>query len=208
MTDARRLRWAGERGLLIDVSEGENAHALASWLRSSEHSGGLVEIVPGPRTVLAVADREVLDLVAQDLARAPVSKSRPLTGEAVGVEVVYDGADLDLVCQQTGLTRDEVVHLHSSATFLVDFFGFSPGLAFTVGIPERLRVPRLGSPRTNVPAGSVAIANEYTVIYPGGTPGGWSIIGRSVSPPLWDPRRSPPNLINVGDQVRFRAVGP
>ncbi|TCP39366.1 KipI family sensor histidine kinase inhibitor [Tamaricihabitans halophyticus] len=208
MTGSRRFRRAGERGLLIEVTEGENTHALARWLRDSAHADRLDEVVPGPRTVLAVADPDVLAAVARSVDSAPAVQERQATGHIVEVEVVYDGTDLESVCEQTGLSRDEVVHLHSTATFLVDFFGFSPGLAFSAGVPDQLRVPRLETPRTTVPAGSLAVANQYTVVYPGSTPGGWSIIGRSVSAPLWDPHRSPPNLVHVGDQVRFRVVGP
>jgi 5-oxoprolinase (ATP-hydrolysing) subunit B len=202
----RNVRWAGENGLLIEAADGENVQALAAWLRASEHD--LTEVVPGVRTVLAVGDRPVLRELAASVDLAPLSRTVETTGRTVVVDVVYDGADIGDVCARTGLTSDELVRRHSAAEYTVDYFGFSPGLAFFAGVPRELRVPRRASPRTLVPAGSVAIANEYSIVYPGGTPGGWNVLGRAVSAPLWNPASMPPNLVNIGDTIRFRAVNP
>lgn len=203
---SRRLRWAGENGLLVEVEEGESPRALADWLRADAQGAGLEEVVPGARTVLAVGPPEVLAVVAPAVIDAPPLGGAARTGRVVEVEVVYGGPDLERVCARSGLEPAAVVTAHTGAAHHVDFFGFSPGLALLAGVPETLRVPRLDNPRTIVPGGSVAIANGYSVVYPGGTPGGWNVIGHAVGPPLWDVRREPPHLVEAGDEVRFRAV--
>lgn len=207
MTTTRGLRWTGENGLLIEAADGENVQALATWLRVSDYGGELAEVVPGAKTVLAVGAHPVLAKIAAGIDQAPRSATIATTGRTVVVDVIYDGVDLDEVCAHTGLTRAEIVRRHCAASYTVDYFGFSPGLAFFAGVPRALRVPRRPVPRTSIPAGSVAIANGYSVVYPGGTPGGWNVIGRAVSAPLWDPHRMPPNLVEVSDTIRFREVG-
>ena len=80
--------------------------------------------------------------------------------------------------------------------------GFSPGFAYLGGLPEEIATPRLPTPRTLVPTGSVALAGRQTGVYPIATPGGWRLIGRTPLK-LFDPQRDPPTLLRVGDQVRF-----
>ena len=92
---------------------------------------------------------------------------------------------------------------HQEVEYEVAFFGFAPGQAFFAEIPAGLRVPRRSVPRTRVPSGALAIANEFTIIYPESSPGGWNLIGRRVGPPLWVPGAQPPNAVDVGDRVRF-----
>ena len=86
---------------------------------------------------------------------------------------------------------------------MVGFFGFAPGFAYIDGCPDALALPRRTTTRTRVDAGYVAIAGNQTVVYPGGTPGGWHLIGRTGER-LWDPDRQPPNRLEVGDRVVFR----
>ena len=95
-----------------------------------------------------------------------------------------------------------MVALHAAATYEVLFPGFAPGFAYLGEVPERLRVPRLATPRTRVPAGSVAIAGPMTAIYPQASPGGWRLIGRA-DVRLFDPAATPPALLRAGDRVRF-----
>lgn len=116
-----------------------------------------------------------------------------------------DGPDLGVVAAAHGLSTDDVVRLHSAATYRVYMLGFAPGFAYLGGLPEALATPRRAEPRTAVPAGSVGIGGSQSGIYPLTTPGGWQIIGRT-SLTLFDPRRAPPTLLAIGDVVRFRAV--
>jgi KipI family sensor histidine kinase inhibitor len=100
------------------------------------------------------------------------------------------------------MTRDEVVATHTSTEFVVAFCGFAPGFAYCSGLPENLSVPRLDSPRTKVPAGSVGLAGPYTGVYPTPSPGGWQLIGRTELV-LWDVDRDPPATLAPGTGVRF-----
>ena len=95
-----------------------------------------------------------------------------------------------------------VVELHSSGRYRALFLGFAPGFAYLGPLPSGLVVPRRATPRTHVPAGSVAIAGGYTAVYPGQSAGGWHLLGRTDAA-LWDPFRDPPALLAPGDIVRF-----
>ena len=126
-------------------------------------------------------------------------------GRLVEVPVRYGGEfgpDLDDVARHAGLTADEVVRLHAGAEYAVYMVGFSPGFPYLAGLPERLAMPRLDSPRQAVPIGSVGIGGRQTGIYPVESPGGWRIIGRT-SLRLFTPEADPPTLFQLGDRVRF-----
>ena len=124
------------------------------------------------------------------------------------VPVCYDpefALDLDNVAQQAGLSPEEVVRLHGSAEYRVGCVGFTPGFPYLVGLPAELATPRRASPRTAVPAGSIAIGGSQAGIYPVQSPGGWHVIGRTALR-LFDPARETPSLLRAGDRVRFRQI--
>jgi KipI family sensor histidine kinase inhibitor len=120
----------------------------------------------------------------------------------VEIPVTYDGADLAEVAELTGLTPAEVAARHAAAEYTVAFCGFSPGFGYLTGGDPALDVPRLATPRTKVPAGSVAIAEAFTGVYPRELPGGWRILGTTTAV-LWDLDRDPPGLFVPGTRVRF-----
>lgn len=129
-------------------------------------------------------------------------------GREVEVPVCYDrvfAPDLEEVAQRTGLSPDEVAARHAAGEYRVLMIGFAPGHAYMAGLDAKLAVPRRATPRPVVPTGSVAIANEQTVIYPYAIAGGWSIIGRTPLT-VFDARREQPSLFAAGDRVRFRAI--
>ncbi|MGL5018052.1 MAG: 5-oxoprolinase subunit PxpB [Luteolibacter sp.] len=129
-------------------------------------------------------------------------------GAEIQIPVCYGGEhgpDLDEVAEKTGLSADEVIALHSGAVYTVAAVGFSPGFPYLLGLPECLRVPRRGTPRLAVPAGSVAIAGGQAGIYPFASPGGWQVLGRTAVS-LFDPSLPRPALLRSGDRVRFVAV--
>jgi len=103
------------------------------------------------------------------------------------------------------LPIEEVVRLHTSATYRVCFLGFTAGFAYLGGLPEALNAPRLATPRRAVAAGSVGIAGSQTGIYPAETPGGWRLIGRTPLR-MFDPQAQPPTRVQAGDRVRFVAI--
>ena len=170
----------------------------------------VVEVVPGAETVLVVvADPTRLDSVRRSveaLEGGIVGAGRTDgSGREVVLEVVYDGPDLGDVAAAAGLTVDDVVEVHSSVVYRCDFCGFAPGFAYLSGLDPRLHLPRRATPRTSVPAGSVAIAGPYTAAYPSASPGGWHLLGRTDAT-LWDLPADPPALITPGTTVRFRPV--
>jgi KipI family sensor histidine kinase inhibitor len=136
---------------------------------------------------------------------AGASESSGAARRVVEMPVCYDaefGLDLEWLAREIGRSVDEVIALHAGATYHVHFLGFLPGFGYMGGVPEVLRVPRHSSPRTRVPAGSVAIAGAQAGIYPSDTPGGWRIVGRTPRA-VFDPSRDVPSLLQPGDEVRF-----
>jgi KipI family sensor histidine kinase inhibitor len=190
------LRRCGTDALLVEVDSLTEVAAVRAVLQELE---GIEELVPAARTVLVKgALQQVRDALKDvDLTKAPKTHPRE-----IAIPVIYDGPDLDLVAQTAGATADEVVKLHTEATYEVAFCGFAPGFAYLTGLPEALQQPRLDSPRTKVPQGSVGIAGEFTAAYPRATPGGWRLIGRTEIT-LFDPVADTPALMQPGDLVRF-----
>jgi inhibitor of KinA len=126
----------------------------------------------------------------------------------VEIPVCYGGEfgpDLEKVASLHGLKPERVIELHSSQTYHAYFLGFAPGFAYLGDLPDALATPRLATPRRKVPAGSVGIAGKQTAVYPFATPGGWNLLGRT---PLHMFRvdREPMELLDVGDEVRFRPI--
>ena len=203
-----RLRPAGERGLLVEVEELETVHRLHAALRQLDPPGG-VELVPGYRTVLIVADPQragVLDELAAGLPGLELPPAGAVAGETVEIPVSYDGEDLPEVASLTGLEPEEVVRRHTAPEYTVAFLGFSPGFPYLVGLDPALEVPRRDTPRTSIPAGSVGLAGNQTGIYPTASPGGWQLIGRTEVT-LFDPARDPPALLAPGTRLRFTVAG-
>ena len=190
------LRRCGTDALLVEV----DSLAEVAAVRAALHGlPGIEELVPAARTVLVKGELTQVRAALKDidLTHAPETQSREVT-----VPVIYDGPDLALVAETAGITTDEVVNLHTSAIYEVAFCGFAPGFAYLTGLPQPLQQPRLDSPRTKVPQGSVGIAGEFTAAYPRPTPGGWRLIGRTEIT-LCDAKAETPALLAPGDKVRF-----
>jgi KipI family sensor histidine kinase inhibitor len=195
-----RTRPVGGRALLAEVGSPEEAAALAAFLRESGLEAD--DVVPAARSVLVDGvDPAAAAVVLRRWGGGSVAGS----GRTVEVPVVYDGPDLDLVASSWGVAVPEVVVRHTSLTFTSAFCGFAPGFAYLAGLPPQWRLPRLADPRPRVPAGSVAIADEWCGVYPTASPGGWLLLGRT-SMTLWDAAAEEPALLAPGTQVRFVAV--
>lgn len=126
----------------------------------------------------------------------------------VTIPVCYDlefGPDLEDIANHAKIPAREVIRLHSSVTYRVHFLGFTPGFAYLGGLPEPLHMPRLSRPRTQVPAGTVAIAGSQAGVYPVNSPGGWQLIGRTPMR-VFDPNATRPALLEPGDLVKFSAI--
>jgi KipI family sensor histidine kinase inhibitor len=129
-------------------------------------------------------------------------------GNRVEIPVYYDeesGADLARLAEERSLLPQDVVEIHSQQTYLVYAVGFTPGFAYLGEVDARIAAPRLATPRLTVPAGSVAIADRQTAVYPATSPGGWNLIGRTAMT-LFDPCGNPVTPFAVGDQVRFSPI--
>ncbi|MFJ6941119.1 allophanate hydrolase subunit 1 [Streptomyces sp. NPDC101132] len=194
----------GHEALLIEVGSGEEVAALHAELvrrRAAGTLGVVREIVPAARTVLldGVADASAL---AARLPGWEVPPLVPAAGPEVVVPVRYDGPDAAEVAELWGAPVAEVM---GSVEFRAAFCGFAPGFGYLTGLPERFHVPRRATPRTSVPAGSVALAGEFAGVYPRSSPGGWQLVGRTDAV-LWDPGRDPAALFAPGTRVRFREV--
>jgi KipI family sensor histidine kinase inhibitor len=196
----------GDRALLVEVPDPASVAAVRAALEAAPLPGQC-ELVPAARTVLVVLDREPSDLDVAALRR--LSPDAPVAGRdapAVELPVVFDGADLGDVAGLTGRSVRDVVDALTSVELTVAFCGFAPGFGYLTGLPEDLRLPRRATPRTRVPAGSVALAGPYAGVYPQASPGGWQLVGRTDAV-LFDVDRDPPALLSPGTAVRFRDGG-
>ncbi len=152
---------------------------------------------------LAIAE----DWLSQRLDE-PLPETRNGTARTVEIPVCYGsehGPDLVELADHARLSVADVVTRHAAGDYLVAMLGFAPGFPYLVGLDPVLAMPRLPSPRTSVPAGSVGIGGAQTGIYPQPGPGGWRLIGRTPLR-LFDATRAPPSLLRAGDRVRFVAI--
>jgi KipI family sensor histidine kinase inhibitor len=198
-----RVRRVGEHGVLVECEDPADVAATYARLRDRAAELGAVEVVPAARTVLLDGLRDVAAAVAW-LADEVVDPSPELaaTGPLVEIPTRYDGEDLAEVARQWEVSTAEVVRIHQETVFRVLFCGFAPGFAYCTGLPEPLSVARRSEPRPRVPAGSVALAGEYTSVYPRASPGGWQLIGTTTTE-LWRPWADQPVLLLPGTEVRF-----
>jgi KipI family sensor histidine kinase inhibitor len=197
-----RVRTVGAGALLLEVDD------PAAWFAELDRrraAGELsaVEIVPGARTVLL----DGVDDPAGTGARLrtwtlPDPAEPSVDGDLIEVPVDFDGPDLADVARRWGTEPAGAVERLVSTDLHVAFCGFSPGWAYLAGLPAELAVPRLDTPRARVPAGSVGLADVYAGIYPGASPGGWRLVGRT-DVTLFDPERDPPALLAPGARVRL-----
>ena len=202
-----RLLPCGEAAILVELDDAASRRSLDKTLTRSPITG-VAEHVPAARTVL-------LKLTSPSVRAQVAQAVRQLTLDAPGqtaaredvltIEVRYDGEDLDEVADHLGLTRQQVIERHTGQSWYVDFAGFMPGFGYLTGESGGLTVPRRSSPRTRIPAGSLALAGDFTGLYPQASPGGWQLIG-STDVTLWDTDRQPPALLTPGRRVRFVEV--
>jgi inhibitor of KinA len=195
----------------IDPGVNARAIALARSLQQAEIPG-VRDVVPTYRTVAVFFDPlrtnydALLDRIERDGRHPTVDPSA--RREPIRIPVCYGGdlgPDLEDVARFGGITPDEVIAIHTSATYRVFMLGFVPGFAYMGVVDPRIAAPRHATPRVRVDAGSVGIAGMQTGIYPSDTPGGWQLIGRTPVRPF-DANRPDPFLMKAGDHVRFHAI--
>lgn len=200
------LRRAGDRALLLETGDPRTTVAVADAIDQAQLRE-IEDLVPAAATVLVrVARGTDLDTLGRqvlDLAGTAESAAAPAEAhDELVIPVSYDGPDLADVAAATGLSAAEVIAAHTATPWRAAFVGFAPGFAYLVGGDPRLAVPRRSQSRTGVPAGSVALAGEYSAVYPRESPGGWQLIG-TTDATLWDESAQPPAAIQPGRWVRF-----
>jgi KipI family sensor histidine kinase inhibitor len=198
-----RTRQVGQHALLVECADAADVAATYAVLLRRSRELGATELVPAARTVLIDGLQDAA-MLAGTLVGWTVEPTalEPAGAAVVEVPVTYDGPDLTEVARQWDLTTAEVVRIHQETAFTVAFCGFAPGFAYCTGLPAGLVVRRRPEPRAKVPAGSVAMAGEYTGVYPTASPGGWQLIG-TTRIPVWRPRSAQPALLEPGAHVRF-----
>ncbi len=206
----------GRAAVMVDVAGDDPLPTVVALTRALRGLADpeVADLVPAARSVLVLLREttngaahpgaqahlvEVVRSLAPHLAAVAPSDA---DGPVVEIPVVYDGPDLDDVARLAGLTTAEVAERHAAGLYTAAFVGFAPGFAYLVGLDPALRVSRLADPRPHVDAGSVALAGEFTAVYPAPSPGGWRLIGRSPVR-MFDVARTPPGLVEPGARVRF-----
>ncbi len=201
-----------ELGDEISVEVNTRVRAL-EFLVQEKAVPGVVETVPSFRSLLVYYDPlvvtyEALCAALTDLCAQTEHASLP-PARLVELPCCYGdpalGIDLEAAAERLALPTDELVRVHAGARYLVYFIGFTPGLPYLGGLPERIGLPRLETPRTKVPAGSVGIGGIQVCIYSVDSPGGYWILGRTPLR-LYDPGAPEPILLRPGDHLRFRAI--
>jgi len=201
-----RVLPSGSAGLLLECDSLDEVLGLYGVLQA-DPPAGVIDVVPAARTVLLVLDPAA---TTPDRVHALVEDLQPGEGPTAGsddesvveVPVVYDGDDLADVAEVLGCDAAEVVRRHTSGLWTVAFCGFAPGFGYLTAEEGEWSIPRRDSPRTKVPAGSVALAGEFSAVYPRETPGGWQLIGRTELA-VFDLDRDPPALLTPETRVRF-----
>jgi len=212
------FRLMGDRGLLLEfgdeisseVNEKVRRMTLAIQAESIE---GIVEIVPTYRSLLILYNPLILSFVDLKKRLERIEKGLQQTPfpepKLTRIPALYGGSygpDLEEVAKYHQISPEEMIQLHCSKPYFIYMIGFMPGFPYMGELPEALITPRLKTPRLSVPAGSVAIAQRQTGIYPMESPGGWQIIGRTPVK-LFNPEREPPALLQMGDHVQFFPIG-
>ncbi|WP_347111301.1 5-oxoprolinase/urea amidolyase family protein [Paenarthrobacter sp. S56] len=201
----RSVRPVGTRAVLAELDGLPDVLALQSMLDKSPLPGQ-VDVLAAAETVMVVGESAAATkAIGARLMELELTPPRDADSRLVTIETVYDGEDLADVAELTGLSVDGVVAAHTGQIWTVAFAGFAPGFGYMVGENQSLTVPRRSSPRTAVPAGSVALGGQYSAVYPRRSPGGWQLIGRTGAR-MWDLDRAQPALVRPGDRVQYRAV--
>lgn len=198
-----------EDAIGISVSSAEQAQAIAAELRKRDE---FIEVVAGLESTTVKFNPSMIGMATvQDVLRSAVRQSRGTvakTSEAIEIAVRYggvDGPDLSEICTRLDILEADFIAQHTSKIHTVDMIGFTPGFAYLSGMDQTFSVPRLGTPRSRVPAGSVGISGAYTGLYALPGPGGWPLIGRT-DVELFDPRTDAPFLLHPGQRIKFKAL--
>lgn len=199
-----RILPSGSHGLLLEL--GSLHEVLERYAALEAARLPVTDIVPAGRTILVVAERgtdlSTLAARVREVRPVPADVRADEAPEEVRIPVRYGGEDLAEVADHLHLSPEEVVRRHLAETWTVAFCGFAPGFGYLHGSTFTWSVPRRATPRTRVPSRAVALAGEFSAVYPRESPGGWQLIG-DASLDVLDLDRDPPGLLRPGMRVRF-----
>ena len=214
-----KFLFQGESGLVVEFGSeidpvvNTRVHATARQI-AKELSGLIEAVVPTYRSLLVIFDPTLIsrsDLIKKIEKEAADSRAELCTAcgnKIVVIPTLYGedaGPDIDFVASHNNLTVEEVIQIHTSVAYRIYMMGFTPGFPYLGGMSEKIAAPRLKTPRTNIPAGSVGIAGTQTGLYPVESPGGWQLIGRTPLK-VFNPRSKQPFLYEAGDQLQFERI--
>ena len=191
----------------------DNVHKIYYFLKNLSELRGKIEVVAGLSAITIYYDprktsyKELIRIINDSMDEISSTKTFHTPRKWV-IPVLYGGKygpDLEDVAKLSGLEVEDVVKIHSSREYLCYTIGFTPGFIYLGEVDERIAVPRLKTPRTRVPRGSVGIAGSLTGVYSIESPGGWRLIGRTPLS-LFDPTRDEPMIIKPGDLVVFKPI--
>lgn len=206
------LKPLGDSAILIQLGDAidpilnQRVHALNALLQSIP---AVTETVPAYCTILVHYDplaatyNQIKNLIEEKISQLDESTHRP--SRRLEIPVLYgnaSGPDFEPAAATLALSPSKLIRLHSEREYTVYMMGFTPGFPYMGILDERLTLPRMSTPRTRVPAGSVAIAGSQTGIYPVDSPGGWHILGHTPLK-VFDPTSETPFLFSPGDIVKF-----
>jgi len=198
-----RILPSGDRGVLIELDDLDQVLGYYTAL-AADPPADVVDIVPAARTIL-VTTAGSLDELSRTLRSVTPTPGTRAAGDLIEIPVTYDGEDLQDVADHLGCDASEVVTRHAGEEWTVAFCGFAPGFGYLTG-SSSWDIPRRKSPRTKVPPGAVALAGEFSGVYPRESPGGWQLIGRT-DVKIFDQERDPAALFHPGRRVRFVDAG-
>ncbi len=216
MSDYPQIRDFGDTGFGVAFGDGIDRAVNAQVMALHAAIGaaalpGVIETIPSFGTLFVQYDPLLTgraDLEKAVRGMLPRLQARAHQGRLWRIPVCYEGdlaPDLAEVAERCKFSPEAVIARHQAGTFFIYMLGFMPGLAYMGGLDAALQLPRRSSPRLKVPAGSVAIAETMTTIYPWESPGGWHLIGRTPIR-LFDAARAAPILYGAGDEVRFERI--
>ena len=199
-------------GQVIDPKINRHIRQIIEQIKDLQLDG-IIELVPTYCALLVQYDAMVYSYsdicrILEPTLQESVTDSANELVTIVEIPTVYGGEfvpDLGFVASYNHLSEAEVVSIHSGTDYLVYMLGFIPGFTYLGGMDPRIATPRLSSPRTLIPAGSVGIAGEQTGTYPSDSPGGWQIIGRTPVT-MYDMSKEQAALLQAGDYVRYVSI--
>lgn len=205
----------GESGLLIvfgneiNLEINQRVHLMAEWVKRAKLPG-VIEVIPAYASILIgfdpiQIDYDTVQKLIMGYKEEQINLISHRSEKAIEIPTIYGGEhgpDLNFVAEYNRLLPDDVIRLHSEVEYTVFMMGFSPGFPYLGSMNPAIAAPRLSSPRTRVPAGSVGIAGTQTGVYPSDSSGGWRLIGWTPLR-LFDPNAEPHFLLKPGDRLRF-----